>query len=755
MHTFFINTSGKELENYSDIFEIQHETRRLVSLECPLTEWNNEKKGYEACVCKMGELIDNYKDINNDFNLIFYIDLLSCEKYTSIPMNKHRERYACLVALHSILKHYIKGTFVKKMNECGRVPHEVLLIFEENQLPEDGDKTTEDGKKLIRTYARAFLGLPDECKEIDKIVCSGDIDERKSLSPERFCEEVSKCGLDRFLKKVLLTYSEQIDIFISELKGYDTSERPVEQLLDRIIKCSDEDDKTISSVTFVTNRCAGIANKQEKTRRNLRLCFYILACVEDETVFDKASSEKGDGSCVKVFPEINWENVTAELAAKGKIFQQKYNKMQQLSESFSEINLAPKLYSFDNERFALDEYGKRGKTFAVVDVEEEKDEEQENKDIEEGIVRSTEKKAVVATDACGRSLFSGEEYPTFDYLGDDFDESVLDSRATAEKYVAEAQKLRQHHLDYLHRLKTHVSDRLSNYAGRSAENEPALLRKRKVSVAEEDFTDQGRDYRYAKPGRPEETKKLKTVEAISEAAYTSTLLDYMEFCAGRSVAVTDIEEQCNWFVTRVNQIKESLKKIQLVAIGLLLAIIILYIPFVALQWESITKNAMTVAVALLSVVIPIVLLYTIFTIASLIQRKKYRKAWKEFKEKSNQILEENAVAAEKYDQLLSVYVPTLRWVYEYKLDVEFYAECCKMARAKIGHHIQKLHDRVVTIGNIIEDLETDASERGRVAEKARGHADDEIDYNVSFCSGKKNRKFYSIIDTHFLESVHK
>ena len=361
----------------------------------------------------------------------------------------------------------------------------------------------------------------------------------------------------------------------------------------------------------------------------------------------------------------------------------------------------------------------------------------------------------MVNDVCGRSLFSKEEYPSFDYRGDDFDDSILGSKATAEQYVAEAQKLRQHHLDYLQRLKVHVSDRLSNYAGRSAENDPALLRKRKVSVAEEDFEDAGRDYRYAKPGRPEETKKLKTVESISETAYTSSLLDYMEFCAGRSVAVTDIEEQCNWFVTRVHQIKESLRKIQLVAIGLLFAIVALYIPFVVLQWEAITENAMTVTVALLSIAIPIVILYLIFTIASLIQRKKYRKAWKEFKEKSDEILEENAVAAEKYDQLLTVYIPTLRWVYEYKLDVEFYAECCKMARAKIGHHIQKLHDRVVTIGNIIEDLESDTSERGQVAEKARSNVNDEVDYNVAFCSGKKNRKFYSIIDTHFLESVHK
>ncbi len=753
MHTFFINTSGQELENYSDIFEIQYETRRLVSLECPLTEWNDDENGYKACVRKMGEMIDSYKDINNDFNLIIYIDLLSYEAYTSIPMNKHRERYACLKTLHSVLKHYIKGTFVDEMNECGRVPKEVLLIFEENEPPKDGDEITEDGKNLIRSYARIVLGLPSE-SEIDEIVYNTVAAGEDALSSEQFCEKIAGCTRSCVGEKVLHAYLDQVDTFVSEAKGYETSEQPVKHLLDRIIDCSYVDDKTVSSVTFVTNRRAGTVNRQEKTRRNLRLCFYILSCVEEGTVFNKASCGE-DVPRVKAFPEIDWENVIAEFTAKGSVFQRKYNETQRLSESFSEMKLAPPLYAFDNQRFALDEYGKRGRTFDVVDVEGTKDEAQEEKDIEEGVVRPKGKKAVVVNDVCARSLFSKEEYPSFDYRGDDFDESILGSDATAEQYIAEAQKLRQHHLDYLQCLKVHVSDRLSNYAGRSAENDPALLRKRKVSVAEEDFEDTGRDYRYAKPGRPKETKKLKTVESISETAYTSTLLDYMEFCAGRSVAITDIEEQCNWFITRVHQINESLRKIQLVAIGLLFAIFILYIPFAVIQWESITENAMTVMVALLSISIPIVLLYLIFAIASLVQRKKYCKAWKEFKEKSDQILGDNAIAAEKYDQLLSVYIPTLRWVYEYKLDVEFYTECCKMARAKIGHHIQKLHDRVVTIGNIIEDLEADVSEHGHTAGKARDDANDEIDYNVAFCSGEKNRKFYSIIDTNFLELVHK
>lgn len=753
MHTFFVNTTGKELGNYSDIFEIQHETRRLVSLECPLTEWDDEEKGYKACVRKMGELIDSYKDINNDFDLIIYVDLLSYKAYTSIPMNKNRDRYACLKVLHSVLKHYIKSTFVYEMNECGRVPQEVLIIFEENQQPTDGDETTEDGKNLIRTYARNILGLPP-VSEIDKIVYNTDAS-AEEVPAEQLCKKIADSACSCIGKRVLYTYLDKIDIFVSEAKNLETSERPVKQLLDRIIALSDVDGRTVRSVTFVTNRRAGVSNKQEKTRRDLRLCFYILACVEEETIFDKASLGDNDIPKVKSFPEIDWENAVAKLSAKRSVYKKKLYETQKLSESFSEMKLAPPLYSFDNKRFAMDEYGKRGKTFDVVDVEETKDEVQEEKDIEERIVRPKGKKAVVVNDMPGHSLFTEEEYPCFDYHGDDFDESILGSKATAEQYVAEAQKLRQHHLDYLQRLKVHISDRLSNYAGRSAENDPALLRKRKVSVVEEDFEDTGRDYRYAKSARSEETRSLTTVESISETAYTSALLDYVEFCAGRSVALTDIEEQCNWFVTRVYQIKESLRKIKLVAIGLLFAIIVLYIPFVAIQWESITKNALTVITALLSIAVPIVILYFIFVIASLIQRRKYREVWKEFKEKSDLILEDNASAAEKYDQLLTVYIPALRWIYEYKLDVGFYADCCKMARAKIEHHLQKLHDRVVTVGNIIEDLESDASGPEQIEDKVISIVNDEIDYNVAFCSGKKNRSFYSIIDKHFLESVHK
>lgn len=749
MHTFFINTSGKDLGNCAELFEIQTETRRLVPLDCPLAKWNDQNEGYEACVKHMGEQIDNYKDINNDFNLILYIDLLNYEAYTAIPMKKHRERYACLKALRSLLKHYIRNTLLQKMEDTGRAPKEILLIFEENELPKDRDERTEDGKAMIRAYTKAFLGLP-ESEKLDTLLGMGPEADGPAMDGAKFCDAAE--AFDSCLgRDILRTYIDQVELFITECKGQATVAEPVEILIERILACSAKDDKSLASVSFVTNRRAGVANKQERTHRDLRLCFYILQCVEDGTIFDKKTLE--DEPAAKQFPQIDWEAVVGALATKSQIYQQKHKELNRQADQFAKMELAPPLYAFDHQRFAMDEYGNREKSIEVVDAQVRKDAEQEEKDKENGLIRSQDEKAVVVNKVTPSSQFTEEEYALFDYNGGPAGVGKLGSRASAEEYIKEATKLRKHHLDYLQRLRVHVSDRVSNYAGRSAENDPALLRKRKVSLAEEDFEDTGRDYCYAKKGNVEETRKIKTVKPIAETAYTTALIDYMEFCAGRSVAVTDIEEHCDWFTTCIFQIKKSLQKIKAVAIGLLIGLLVLYIPFFVLQWEAIRSSSLTLLVAAASLVIPVALLYIVFAIMTALQRRKYQKTWDEFKDKSDKVLAENALAAEKYDQLLNTYVPALRWVYEYLLDVEFYAECCDMAMAKKAHHMQKLYERVVAIGNIIEDLEMDPEVLERPVKDDNEH--NELDCHVSFCTGKKNRAFYSIVDKHFLETVHK
>ncbi len=745
MHTFFINTSGNILENCSDIFEIQHETRRLVSLDCPLGLWNDKDSGYKSCVKKMGELIDSYKSINNDFNLIIYVDLLGYEAYTRIPMDAHRERFACLVALRSVLLQYVMSTFVSELQKNGRTPQEILVIFEENKLPTDGDCTTEDGKKRACKYVSEFLNFP-AVDEIERIMSEHTGEER--ITPEEFCEAASKLGTSCIAENLLFAYTKQIDILIDEAienKVYD--EKLLTNFFERIIKCSAHEDE--SYISFVTNRRADVNNKRENAHRNLRLSFYILACVEDETVFDKNRTGDGGTKCVKSFPEIDWKTVSGLLMAKRASFQKKYDETTRLVDRFSEIRLAPPLYSFDHSRFGLNRFGEKEIVYTVADAKDAKDTKKKGKSNGDAsdIIGPDGRKVVEKGEADAKNLFAND-YPLFDYKADEITSMSVGAKPKAEDYIERAKQLSAHHMEYLQRLKLHISDRLSNYAGRSVENLPALLRKRKVSIGEEDFEDDGREYRYRTANHSEETQSLGAVEKISQTAFTTTLLDYTEFCAARSVGVTDIEEQCDWFVTRVFQIKESLKKIKLVAGGLLVAMLALYLPFVVIQWESIIANITTFVIALSSIGVPLVLLYAIFAAVSIAQRRKYKEAWDEFKEKSDKALAENAEAARRYDLLLSHHIPALRWVYEYKLDVEFYKECCKMASAKISHHRMKLHDRVVIVGNIIEDLETLKSETFDGAEDRTT-----IDYNLSFCCGEGNREFYSIIDSEFLKKI--
>ena len=135
-----------------------------------------------------------------------------------------------------------------------------------------------------------------------------------------------------------------------------------------------------------------------------------------------------------------------------------------------------------------------------------------------------------------------------------------------------------------------------------------------------------------------------------------------------------------------------------------------------------------------------------FTALTVARKKSYIKAWKDFKSKSDAALEENKIAVEKYDTMLASVIPALRWVYEYKLDVDYCVECCKVADAKIEHHRRKLRNRIQAIENILGDLEYRDSEDEEIKYEKK-KVEGLIDYNVPFCSGKKNKAFYSVIES--------
>lgn len=739
MHTFFVNTSAGNPLHYDDLFEIARETRQFVSLDCPLAEWNTEA-GYLSCVRTMGEQIDSYKDINNDFNLIFYVDLRSYEQYAAAETE--RERYARLKVLRMLLRQYIAATFVAELDEIARKPREILLIFEENPLPQDRDEYTDSGKRLLRDYTRRLLGLCEAERlqtRLERVVGKLSPQEReaclKSEEPTALAQELLRLQM------------KHVELFYEEHANNGVISTLFESLLQRVIDGAEKESEGILTVSFAVNSHAVAANKSERARRDLSLCFYLLSCVRD----GKLTAPSGEA---RQFSKIDWQRVIALLSQKKKAYNQNYTDTKNLAESFSTLKLAPELKRLPFERFALDEFGNPLTTLHVIDADAEKDDGKKDKkkasaedaDAVEMLVRPQGEKAVETEIKRAHPILSKKDFEPFDYdAEEELPKDLLRKKVPPEDYIEAARILRDHRLKYLHRLSEHVSDRLSNYAGRSPENHPPILPKRRVSMADEDFESEAA----INPSLTPETRKLETVEGISKTACTSALLNYMQFCAQRSVAIADIEEQCNWFVTRVNQISHSLRKLKTVAIGLAVALVVLYIPFVALQWEAIAENMRTISIALCSFAVPLAVGYAVFAVASSRQRRKYRLAWKKFKETVDEIHSENIRAAKEYDLLLTAYIPAVRRLYEYRLDVEFYGACCKMARAKVAHHLKKLGDRLQTVGNIIEDLELAAPGVGGT----NSHRNEKPDYNASFCSGDVNRNFYSVIDDSFLDSL--
>lgn len=740
MHTFFINTSKKELNEYDVLFDIHYEKKTLVSMKCPMSDWYDGDKGYMACVKQMSDMIDGYVELNNAFNLIIYIDLSENKAYSSIQRDAFhdKDRDECCRAMHILFTHVISESIVDELVSSGRRPQNVLIMFGEEKHFTDFNVASNDAnRQSIMRNLFGFIGLPgnDVIEATAKKVTGTEASDKVIM----FTEELSKSYGEELVPGIRERYKADLQLWCDAIINEANIHKANEELFERIngINKVESDRIGVDIVSCPYDFYACKVNKSILALSQLNIALYLLKCVESESVYETGSVE-GTRKPIE-FHLYSVQEIAPIFKSKESIYSAKTEEIETLAKSYTDLKLAPQLSSFDHAKFGLDMYGDKATDFIISDVQSEEADEEKAKnaaeasdDTGETIEIKGNVKEVTVVEKEGRKLFSRDEYKEFDYNFDQGSDKMLKKKTTPEEYIEQAKKVRKHHLDYLKKLKVHVSGVLSNYAGKSKENKPALL--------------QVGGYRYAGPG--EENKVIEAVEGVSSKAYESMINQYMEFCAGRSVAISDIEEQCNWFVSRVHQIKESLRKIKLVAIGILFAILLLYVPFVVIQFEAIVENVLALATALGSIAVPIVLLYFIFSIVALAQRKKYIKAWKEFKEKSDQALEENKIAAQKYDQLLSVIVPALRWVYEYKLDVEYCLECCSVADAKIEHHRRKLRDRVTSLQNILGDLEFKDNEREETQSESISIAD-AIDYNVAFCSGEKNQSFYSVIDKKF------
>ena len=751
MHTFFINTSKQELNIFDEVFDIPREVRELITLDCPLDQWMDPEKGFKGCIRKMGEIIDSYKDVTNAFNLILYVDMISFRQYASLPLGEHRARSACTEVMHMLLRHYIHDTLAFELEAVGRKANSVLVIFEENKEPND----TSD-KELLRKYVWDMTGMPEPeylvslTESIKRAENKAEITEENAM--QIIADGFSSNVRENLVKELMKTYEDDINVLYEELchnavHVIDSIEvdKYIDAFYDKVVKHEEIDRREVNVTSFITNRYAEAQTGEMRAKRIVELDLFLLQCIRERSVTVKA--EAFDEQVGRKFRPLNWDAVTALLQKKLRIFNKAYRVTEEMSQKYSDVGLAPVLYSLDGERFGLDEFGNPLTKAVFVDVEEEKKNDKKKKKDKRVRKESRIQRVESSVFLNGYTLFdpakseksSGESVLKF----------IPKKTTKPEEYKQKAQELRLVHLKYLDALKAHVSQVLSNYAGRSADNDPALLKKRDISIPEVDYDPVPAVINYSESRAPEE-RSSKVTHDSAVNGYANAQRDYFEFYASRAVSLTDVEEPCNWLINKVDDITESLRRIKIIFFVLLAAVLVLFVPYFVLQWEYLFDDLTSVLTTVFSVVIPLALLTLIYFVMREIQKKKYLKVWKEFKNRSQQILADNDDATQKYDKMLSSCIPQLRWMYEYITDVEFYRDCCEIARAKLEHHAFKQKAYAGAIGNVLENLQCSSDLRGTTVEVDPG----EIDFGSAFCSGEKNRAFYSIITAEELNTLY-
>ncbi len=736
MHTFFINTSKKSIDDYDALFDIHYETKTLVSLSCPLVNWYDEKKGYIRCTEKMSELIDGYVELNNAFNLIIYIDLPEFEAYSSIKrdMFHDAERELYFQAMQILFTHIISETILNELVNVGRRPQEVLLMLGKEKRFMKDTLISDTNRKAVNEIIFDLIGLPDE--DVVKN-CAIEINKNKNDDTvTALKEKVSQYYNPEIIPGIRKCYLELLDRWYEKIIEEKNVAEANEWFFDIVSRrhAVETGRIGIETVSCPYDSYATKANKAVAALSQLNVALFLLKCVMAKSIFQKNVSEYDEPKQVMDFHAYNLEEIAPILEKKKKVYDSKIIEIESLAKSYQDLNLAPSLYELNYKKFGLDEHGYRAMDLVVYNISSD---EQDNakKETEEKAEINQDESIVLRTDQAAklveagvRPLFNNEELEPFSYNFKYDDAAMYSSKTPPEKYIEQAKKVRIHHIDYLKKLKIHISRSLSNYASKSKANKPALL--------------QVGDDRYS-TGKID-NQPVESASTIANQAYKTMLKQFMEFSASRQLGITDIEQQCNWFLSRINQIRESLTKIKCVAIGLLIALVVLYVPFWIIQFEEITLSYLSFATALASTIAPIGLLYASFVVMITAQRKKYSQAWKQFVDKSDEVLKENTMAVMKYDRLLSTYIPALRWIYEYKLDVDYCDESCVVADAKIEHHRLKIRNRSVAIKNILADLEYPFPDKTLYYNIADT---DSIDYNVSFCTGEENCSFYSVLDT--------
>lgn len=723
MHTFFINTSKTEFKPYDVLFDIHLENKTLVTMQCPLGDWWDEEKGYRACVKTMGNMIDGYVELNNAFNVILYVDLTENAGYTAIPRDpmNQREREEYCEALQRIYRYLFLQSMTHDLIEEGREPKSVLIMFGVDKKHEHGgvvkDAPAPEG---INSDLLKLLGIREDAaaepagsesggkaaEPADEIGAKAEAMYRELLELRK---QALPAGLnDEFLKDILREWCQT---------AVQSGVQAASQRVVNLFRDTARENARRASLYMVSAPYDYVAARFDKCIRAmslLNIAIHLLKCVESNSIYEE-SADDANGK-PKPFITYNAKEIVDLLRKKQTLFSQKEREIKKLKTQYTDLGLARTLYKFDHEKFGLKENGER--TDAGV------------RGVKKPLLETKDNFSDLCKEDEGAQKQGGSAGAQKQGGSDDL-----------EKLIKDANRLKQEHHDFLDKLKRTADTVLSHYAGRSSENNPAML------------TTGGYNYCADADKKQREQATIETVKDSSETAYRSALREYMSFCARRTVTLTEIDDQYDWFIAKIKRIAQSLKKLKAVSVILLVAMVVIYIPFLVIQAGDIVRNVATMMVAAVSVLVPLVLTALILAVVAASEKKQYGKAWAQFESRSKSAMAGNKNAVEEYNFFLFSVIPALRWVYDYKLDVDYYYDCCIVAKAKLEHHRKKLSEREMAIGNIIADLDAGRGGESRPDGNGEGKPGTEIDYTKPFCTGEKNIAFYSVFTAETLNSL--
>lgn len=733
MHTFFINTSKTEFKPYDVLFDIHLENKTLVTMQCPLGDWWDEEKGYRACVKTMGNMIDGYVELNNAFNVILYVDLTENAGYTAIPRDpmNQREREEYCEALQRIYRYLFLQSMTHDLIEEGRKPKSVLIMFGVDKKHEHGgvvkDAPAPEG---INSDLLKLLGIREDAaaepagsesggkaaEPADEIGAKAEAMYRELLELRK---QALPAGLnDEFLKDILREWCQT---------AVQSGVQAASQRVVNLFRDTARENARRASLCMVSAPYDYVAAHFDKCIRAmslLNIAIHLLKCVESNSIF---AENIDDPTARDPMPFVAYEaeEIVGLLREKQTLFSQKEREIKKLKTQYTDLGLAPTLYKFDHEKFGLKENGER--TDAGV------------RGVKKPLLETKDNFSDLCKEDEGAQKQGGPAGAQ--KQGGSAGAQKQGGSADLEKLINDANRLKQEHHDFLDKLKRTADTVLSHYAGRSSENNPAML------------TTGG--YNYCADNKQREQATIETVKDSSETAYRSALREYMSFCARRTVTLTEIDDQYDWFIAKIKRIAQSLKKLKAVSVILLVAMVVIYIPFLVIQAGDIVRNVATMMVAAVSVLVPLVLTALILAVVAASEKKQYGKAWAQFESRSKSAMAGNKNAVEEYNFFLFSVIPALRWVYDYKLDVDYYYDCCIVAKAKLEHHRKKLSEREMAIGNIIADLDAGRGGESRPDGNGEGKPGTEIDYTKPFCTGEKNIAFYSVFTAETLNSLRK